>query len=452
MTVGNEEKKQFLVKNFDIPNNRIFSSKNTDFQYEVMKQTDYNGVDIVVNSLTDDLLDASIDCLATSGRFLELGKYEAQRHKKLNSKVFLKDISYNPVSFDDVTTKVLQNLYEWLHNNCENGMIRPLPRKIFNIDNANEALRYMISGQHIGKIIIKVRDEEIDYKKSIESSDTTDTVKPLMVNTKTYFDPNKVYIITGGLGGMGLELIHWMLYFGARKFVLTSRQGLKNNYQKFIIKRIECFGKQYQWFENKICISTQNTETIEGTKTLISEAQNLGPIGGVFHLAVDINDNLLIDQTLESFELTVKSKTNFCLNMDRLSRDMSLDLDYFCVFSSVSCGFGRATQTNYGLGNSLCERICEQRRAHGLHGLAIQFGVIGDVGIMTQDKYQSQANKVYGVIQAQRILSCFEVLDKLLQNGKPVVTSWVSVDMTFVLNDPKTILKHSHQSYRIIVL
>ena len=183
-------------------------------------------------------------------------------HKKLDSKAFLNDICYIGVALDRKGASLFQKFIKWLYFNCNNGMIKPIIRKVFNADKANEAFRYMTTGQHIGKIVIKLRDEEIN-KKQLNSFNS---VKPLIVKSKTYFDPNKSYIISGGLGGMGLELVHWMLYFGARKFVLTSRQGFKNNYQKFIIKRIECFGKQYESFKNNILISTQNTNSIEGTK------------------------------------------------------------------------------------------------------------------------------------------------------------------------------------------
>ena len=64
----------------------------------------------------------------------------------------------------------------------------------------------------------------------------------LKTTKKTYFDEKKVYIITGGLGGFGIELLHWMLQLGARKFVLTSRSGIKNNYQKYILDRLMAFG------------------------------------------------------------------------------------------------------------------------------------------------------------------------------------------------------------------
>ena len=74
----------------------------------------------------------------------------------------------------------------------------------------------------------------------------------MLVKRKTYFNPNKVYIITGGLGGFGLELVHWMAYMGAKKFVLTSRSGLKTDYQKYIINRLIKFGEEFKYFKVEI--------------------------------------------------------------------------------------------------------------------------------------------------------------------------------------------------------
>ena len=91
------------------------------------------------------------------------------------------------------------------------------------------------------------------------------------------------------------------------------------------------------------------------------------------------------------------------------------------MFSSVTCGKGNLGQTIYSYGNSMCERICEQRRRDGLHGLAVQFGPIGDVGVF---EATSQVLEL-STVQKQRINSCCEVLDKLLTSGSPVVTSWV---------------------------
>jgi KR domain len=68
--------------------------------------------------------------------------------------------------------------------------------------------------------------------------------------------------------------------------------------------------------------------------------------------------------------------------LDTVSRKLCPQLEHFVVFSSVSCGRGNVGQSNYGLSNSIMERICEERRAEGLPALAVQWGAIGDVGLV----------------------------------------------------------------------
>ncbi|CAG2183941.1 unnamed protein product, partial [Oppiella nova] len=85
---------------------------------------------------------------------------------------------------------------------------------------------------------------------------------------------------------------------------------------------------------------------------------------------------------------------------------------------------GNGGQSNYSFGNSLCERICEERRRDGLHGLAVQYGPIGDVGVMSN----TDKALVWSTLKKQRINSCCDVLDKLLAINKPIVTSYIKVD------------------------
>ena len=240
---------------------------------------------------------------------------------------------------------------------------------------------------------------------------------------KTYFNPNKVYIITGGLGGFGLELIHWMMFMGARKFLLTSRNGIKNDYQKFVINRLLKFSEEMKLFNASIEVSKNDCLTVESAQQVLSEAQNMGKIGGIFHLGIVLNDCLIEKMSYEQFCESIDCKYKVFDNLDKLSRKLNYNLDYFVVFSSVTCGKGNTGQTNYSFGNSLCERICEQRRRDGLHGLAIQYGPVGDVGVF---EGTSQVLEL-STVQKQRIHSCCEVLDRLLTSNQSVVTSWVSV-------------------------
>ena len=420
VTVGNEEKKRFIVEKFGISKNHIFSSRDVKFKYKIMELTKGRGVDVVINSLTGEKLEAGFDILADGGRFVEIGKYDMVQNRQMNMNEFQRDISFIAVSMEIPLKEVnnfCQDFYQWIHENANNGCVRPLNRIVFNANQIESAFRYMTTGKHIGKIIIRIREEE-------NCRGPVMNIKPaqeMTVLTKTYFDPNKVYVIIGGLGGFGLELIPWMISKNARKFLLTSRNGIKTVYQQFVINRLRKFGEQMKYFEVLIEVSINDCLTVESTQQVVTEAQNMGTIGGIFHLGLVLNDCLMENMSYEQFCESIDCKYQVFDNLDKLSQKLDYKLDYFVVFSSVACGLGNAGQTNYALGNSLCERICEQRRSEGLHGLAIQYGPVGDVGAL--ENYNEILS--LSTLEKQRIHSCCEVLDKILATDRPIVTSWV---------------------------
>lgn len=97
-----------------------------------------------------------------------------------------------------------------------------------------------------------------------------------------------------------------------------------------------------------------------------------------------LRDKLLENQTEADFVTSAGPKSLATHHLDVLSRKMCPHLRHFVVFSSVSCGRGNAGQTNYGMNNSIMERICEARVRDGLPGLAVQWGAVGDVGLLAE--------------------------------------------------------------------
>ena len=323
VTVGTEDKKKFLMKEFNVPENRIYSSRDIQFKYRIKEITKGKGVDIVINSLTGDKLEASYEVVADCGRFIEIGKYDLQMNKQLGMFSFLRDISFIGVSADRklfLDRDFMQRFKNWIKDNATTGMIKPFTRTIFKAEEAEKAFRYMTTGKHIGKIILKMREEE-NMKVVVKGYTPSQMLK---ATTKTYFDEKKVYIITGGLGGFGLELLHWMLHLGARKFVLTSRRGIKSKYQKFVLDRLRSLGVNLQMYTSEVVVSTHNSNTIEGAKGLIEEANKMGPIGGIFHLALVLNDCLIENQEIKEFNETVDSKVKTFENLDKITRDLNL--------------------------------------------------------------------------------------------------------------------------------
>ena len=134
----------------------------------------------------------------------------------------------------------------------------------------------------------------------------------------------------------------------------------------------------------KVLLLTDDVGTKEGATSIVKRALKLGPLGGIFHLAVVLKDGLFENQTIQAFQAVSKPKYNGTIYLDQLTRgkDVAKDLHWFVVFSSVSSGRGNAGQANYGFANSAIERICEERVKCGLPGVAIQWGAIGDVGLI----------------------------------------------------------------------
>lgn len=127
--------------------------------------------------------------------------------------------------------------------------------------------RFMASGKHIGKVLLKIRNEEQDK-----------TPKVVEAIPRTYMDSEKSYVLVGGLGGFGMELCNWLIDRGAKKIVLTSRSGVRNGYQSLSIRR---------WTEKgvEIVVSTFDASTPKGAEDLLKQATKLGPVDAIFNLA-----------------------------------------------------------------------------------------------------------------------------------------------------------------------
>lgn len=160
---------------------------------------------------------------------------------------------------------------------------------------------------------------------------------------------------------------------------------------------------------------------------LINEAIKLGPVGGIFNLAAVLRDDLLENLDTKMFNESLAPKADATEYLDILSRQLCPELEHFVVFSSVSCGRGNAAQCNYGMANSVMERIVEERHQLGLPGKAIQWGAIGDVGMLADYQLKFLGKGIGGMLP-QGITSCLDTLDILLTSPEPIVCSMIVDD------------------------
>lgn len=160
-TVGTQEKRDFIRKHFpQIPESHIGNSRDTSFEQMIYQQTGGKGVDMVLNSLAEEKLQASIRCLGRRGRFLEIGKFDMLSNNKIGTEVFLNEISFHGIMLDNIffsrdeakKNKAKQTLHELMRMGLEKGSIKPLVRTIFTRDQFEDAFRFMAAGKHIGKV------------------------------------------------------------------------------------------------------------------------------------------------------------------------------------------------------------------------------------------------------------------------------------------------------------
>ncbi|XP_033230408.1 fatty acid synthase-like [Belonocnema kinseyi] len=412
-TVGTVEKRKFITETFpQIPDDHIGNSRDTSFEQMIVTETKGKGVDIVLNSLAEEKLLASLRCLARSGRFLEIGKFDLVANNSIGLHNFSREISYHGVMLDNLfngTNDKKIRLRDLFSTYLKKGAIKPLVRTIYSKDKVETAIRYMAAGNHIGKVLIQVRSDGESLNKSI------------LALPRYHCQYDRSYLILGGLGGFGLELADWMVLRGAKKLILTSRTGIKNGYQRMRVELWKSYGVKV------VIISEKDASKLEDCESILKTTAELGPIDGIFNLAVVLKDNFWENQTKETFEESFKSKAWSTKHLDELSRKMCPDLRHFVVFSSVSCGRGNAGQSNYGMANSVMERICEKRAIEGLPALAVQWGAVGDVGLVAEMQEDHKELVIGGTLQ-QSISSCINELDGFLCQRNPVVASMVVAD------------------------
>ena len=164
-TVGSLDKKSLIMQTYGIPEDHIFSSRDTSFQQELMTMTSQKGVDVVLNSTAGDVLRQSWRCLAPLGRFVEIGKRDLAQNSNLEMEKFLDSVSFSAIDLGVVETskpQLFKRILSEVIKMYENNTISPItPISVFPISEVQQAMRQMQSGKHTGKIVIEATSDSI---------------------------------------------------------------------------------------------------------------------------------------------------------------------------------------------------------------------------------------------------------------------------------------------------
>ncbi|GAW25636.1 putative polyketide synthase [Rosellinia necatrix] len=391
VTVGTEEKAQFLTKRFGIPRSRIFNSRDSSFRAGIMAQTDGEGVDLVLNSLSGELLHASWECVAEFGTMIEIGKRDLLGDAKLDMRPFLSNRSYRCVNFDQIWKKptIMVNLLHSIFDEYHNGSFSPIhPIKMFRAQQVNEAFQYMQKGEHIGRIGITM------------ASSKRSTVRPIPRSLR--FESHASYLLIGGLGGIGRALSIYMVEHGARELVYLSRSAGTTMSDAAFAAELHSMGCETTFVKGDVCNKRDVAEAVR---------KSVHPLKGIVQLSMVLRDQNFSYMTFDQWQQATAPKIQGTVNLHHATVDAGIDLNFFVLCSSIAGQVGQPGQANYASANTFLDAFSRYRNKRGLAASVVDIGAVEDVGALVGNEGLLNKMKANGfhAVSEQELLDAFMV-------------------------------------------
>ncbi|ORB41436.1 sulfolipid-1 biosynthesis phthioceranic/hydroxyphthioceranic acid synthase [Mycolicibacterium porcinum] len=357
-TAGSEQRRQLLR---DMGVEHVYDSRTLDFADQIRQDTQGYGVDIVLNSVTGAAQRAGLELLAFGGRFVEIGKRDIYGDTRLGLFPFRRNLSFYAVDLALMSVSHPDRLRELLATvyllTAEGDL--PLPEFTqYPLADAANAIRMISGAQHTGKLVLDIP----------HTGSSRLVVPPSQVRV---FRPDGAYIITGGLGGLGLFMAEKMAANGCGRIVLSSRSQPTDQALE-ILGRIRATGVD-------VLVECGDIAESGTAERLVAVATADGyPVRGVLHAAGVIEDAALTNITDELIERDWAPKVYGAWNLHTATAGQPLD--WFCSFSSAAALVGSPGQGAYAAANSWLDAFSLWRRSQGLPGTAIAWGAWGQIG------------------------------------------------------------------------
>lgn len=384
-TAGSEAKRELLRRQGC---ELVMDSRTTGFRERILEVTEGRGVDVVLNSISGDAIPASLAAMAGTGRFIELGKigvWDVDRVREA-----WPDIDYAIVDLGQVQSEEPERcaaLLREVMGRFEQGEWTPPPLRVFDIERIEEACRYMQKALHVGKITLAHRAP----------------AGALAVA------PDATYLITGGLGGLGLAVAEHLASRGARTLVLVGRRP-PDDAARAALASLEQRGVQ-------VHVRAVDVTQPDSVQALVRDIdEHMAPLRGVIHAAGVLEDGVLGDVDHQQLERVLAPKTLGSWNLHRaLGRR---PLDFFVLCSSVSALLGAPGQAAYAAANSFLGGLARYRWSRGLPALAVDWGrwAVGMSKAMSP-ALQQRADRM-GIAEIPVDVG-MELLDELLAGAGP---------------------------------
>ncbi|WP_068187165.1 type I polyketide synthase [Mycobacterium sp. UM_CSW] len=325
-----------------LDDDHIADSRSLEFEDKFRAATGGAGMDIVLDSLAGEFVDASLRLVAPGGMFLEMGKTDirdpgaiAQEYPGVRYRAF------------DLFEPGRPRMHQWmleLAGLFDAGVLKPLPVTTFDVRRARTALRYLSQARHVGKVVMTM---------------------PSGLGQSTV-------LITGGTGMAGATLArHLVAHHGVRDLALLSRRGPDAPGAAELVAELEAAGATVRVVA---CDAADRA-------ALAAVIATVPKLSAVIHAAGVLDDAMVTSLTAERVGAVLRAKVDAAWNLHELTRD--LDLSTFVMFSSMAGLVGSSGQGNYAAANSFMDGLAAHRRAHGLPAISLAWGLWDQASAMT---------------------------------------------------------------------
>ncbi|MFJ1584957.1 SDR family NAD(P)-dependent oxidoreductase [Streptomyces sp. NPDC088197] len=315
----------------------IASSRTLAFEDAFMTATGGDGVDVVLDCLAREFVDASLRLLPRGGRFLEMGKTDIRDPEAVAAEH--PGVTYRAYDLAKADPQRVGEILRELAGLFAEGVLEPLPVRVWDVRRADEALRFMSQARHVGKVVLRL---------------------PRAV------DAASAVVITGGTGLLGgLVARHLVASYGVRDVVLAGRRGANAPGADALVAELGAAGARVEVVACDVAVR-------DDAAGLLARFGGDRPLGGVVHCAGALDDGLVPDLDAERIRSVLGAKVDAAWHLHELTRD--LDLSLFVLFSSLAGVVGTAGQGNYAAANTFLDALAGVRRTSGAAAVSMAWG------------------------------------------------------------------------------
>jgi NADPH:quinone reductase-like Zn-dependent oxidoreductase/acyl carrier protein len=342
----------------------VYDSRSLEFECQIIKQTSGEGVDVVLNSLSGAYQSASLRLLRAFGRFIEIGKRDIYEHRALNQYDLRRNIGFHVIDMSKLSYGS-PDIYLGLFKDVKRALQRkeyvPLPLRTYRAAHIGQALRTMATGRHLGKIIIGMQDTAV-VPRSQPRTWTNDYKK-------------KTVVITGGISGVGFEVAKYLTMAGVGEIILASRLESGSSKGSEAVSTLLRYGMSRVSFVQCDVTNRADVDSLIAVATKQTEATL-----SIIHAAGIYDDKPVSNLDWESFRSVCAPKVFGAMNLHMAT--LGLNLEAFCLVSSVSSMLGNAGQCSYAVANAFLDGLAHFRKSQHLIGTSINFGPFSDIGFL----------------------------------------------------------------------